>query len=229
MPWQEVHHAPPGALRCQQAIPDQACQHLGNVCRVVGRNLAQTCMVQHALRTGGDQRQPRQFGQPLETRPKARLQIKQHILRYQAAHAQLHQRLLGLAQFVEDRSPPMPARPVAVDFWQSRSCMIAVADQLEHLLQAAVAAIAIPADYGQLRRHAHQARITKTEHVGPLHHQNRHPPRKIGVNQGIDQGLPQRLMHRCVVNALPGLQLERHFQVHRQLLIDLAKKIVNIA
>ena len=49
------------------------------------------------------------------------------------------------------------------------------------------------------------------------------------MDQGVDQSLAQRLMHRRVVNPLARLQLKRHLQIYRQLQVHLAEKVIHIA
>ena len=101
---------------------------------MIGGNLAQARMVQHPFRAGCNQCQPRQLWQGREAFTQAILQLHQHVLWHQAAHAQLHQRLLRFTQFVQHRSAPMLPSPVPINLRQPRPRMVTIAHQLKHLL-----------------------------------------------------------------------------------------------
>ena len=123
----------------------------------------------------------------------------------------------------------MLARPVAVNLRQARTCMVTIANQLKHGLHPPIAAVAVAALYRQIGRYPHQAGVAKAEHVRAFDHKHRNAAGEIGVNQGVGQRLTKGFMHRRVFHTLAFQQLERHFQVGGQLLIDLAEKVIHIA
>ena len=101
--------------------------------------------------------------------------------------------------------------PVFINFGQARARMVAIPHQLEHGLQPAVTAIAVPAHSCQFQWNTHAPWVTESKQIGPFDDQYRHSPRIIGMHQRIGQSLAQRLMQRRIVHPLAVLQLKRHF------------------
>ena len=171
-PRQEIHHAPAHPVRFQQAIFHQTRQHFCDIRWVIGRNFPQTGMADHSLGKCCHQGYPLQFRQSGKPGAQVLFQFRQGFRWNQAGHAQFHQCLFRLGQFVKQRTPPVLARPVAVNFRNARTGMVAVSHQLKQGLQASVAAIAGAALDRQGQWHPHQSGVAKSEHVGPLDHQN---------------------------------------------------------
>ena len=96
-------------------------------------------------------------------------------------------------------------------------------------MQDAVAAIALTAPDDLLQRQAQTTRVAEAEHIGPLHHQDGHPPRVVGMHQSVDQRFAQGHMHRRVILPLPILQAEGHLEVCHQLTVNAAVKLEQIA
>ena len=213
----------------EQAGVHQVGQQGGRVGGGGGAQLAQLFQAELAFLLGQHQGEARGLGLVGKARAELLGEGVHCGGRHQAVHAQFQQGLLGFDLFVELGCAPLLGGPVLVDAQQARARVVAIAHQLEHGLEAPVAAVAIAPLNGQGGRNPHPARVAKAEHVGPLDHQHRGPTAKVCVDQRVGQGFPQGFMHGGVIHPLPALELERDFQIRSELLVNLAEKIVYVA
>ncbi len=199
-----------------------------DVVRVRFRHFLQPAVVHAPFTVSGQESQPFNLSESAERFTEFSLQVIDSLLRHKADHLEGEDRLVTLVPFLKHRLTPVLELPVPVDLQESRPRLLTKADQLKHLLEVPVPAIAhAPSDRFGLR-YPHQARVPEPEQVRAFNHKDRTSARIIGMNQGVYKRFTQRLMNRGLLDSLVALQLKRHLQVARKPLHGNAVEIVQI-
>ena len=139
-------------------------------------------------------------------------------------------RLLGVEVLAHLRLRPALLAPRQRDLRHARPRAVAEADELEHLLQAWVPGVARVAPHRHGPRDAQQPGVDEHERPAPLEHANAARTGVVRVDEGVDQGLAQRLVGGRRVDALHvGRELERHLQVCDQLRLHAQEEREHVA
>lgn len=81
----------------------------------------------------------------------------------------------------------MLVSPPFVDLWYTQTSLLARADQQEHCLQCAVAAVALASSDCLGYRHPHPTGVPAPKHIRALHHEHGGVIGVVGMNEGVHQ------------------------------------------
>jgi hypothetical protein len=122
----------------------------------------------------------------------------------------------------------MLAGPAFVNFGETEAGLFAQADELKHLLEVSISAIAGAASDRIGQGDAQDARISKPEEIRTFHDQDGAVAGVVRVNERVYQCLAERLVHRCILDPLVTLQGKGHFEPGRQLRVNLSVEIIKV-
>ncbi len=213
----------------EQAGVHQVGQQGGRVGGGGGAQLAQLFQAELAFLLGQHQGEARGLGLVGKARAELLGEGVHCGGRHQAVHAQFQQGLLGFDLFVELGRAPLLGGPVLVDAQQARARVVAIAHQLEHGLEAPVAAVAIAPLNGQGGRNPHPARVAKPNMSGRLTTSTEARPLKSAWISALARASRRASCTGVSSTRCPPWSWNGTFRSAPSFWVNLAEKIVYVA